>query len=962
MFADGRVHPKQDIKKQVGDEAGRIPGPVDLTIDLSQQQIEKNEHNFSKFFDAVGDIVVVTRPDGTMLHANAAAVRLLGYPIEELRGRHILDLHPPEQRTEAEAVLQEMLNGKRTDCPLPLKTRHGSILQVESRIWRGTWNGEDCVYGFSKDISAQESALRKFDKIFHSNPTPMVLSRASDRTIIDVNAAFLDALGYCHDEVIGHTSEALAIFLDPEAQRQYAEDLKRTGRVRNARLTIRTRTGRTIHGLFNGEAIETLGEAAFLTVMTDVTPLESAKHAIEQWNAFQREITGISHRLVNLPWQDVDRGITEALGRLGSFVHAHRAYLFLFRDDGMMDNTHEWCAQGIEPQIENLKNQRMDLFPWWMQRLRNGETIHIPRVKDLPPEASAERDILQTQDIESIIVVPLIRGSGTAGFMGFDSVNAERVWPSFVPLVLRVAANILAAVLERRQSDQLLHEHRVRLEQAVAERTRLAMAEAARARQTAETLARTVETLERTNQALLASEEQKAREGATMVRLQQQLNQSQQIAHLGSWEYHRGEDRLLWSDETYRIFGLDRSTFSESYEGFLSTVHPDDRSRVEAEYARSLAEPGYPYDLEHRMIRLDTGEVRVVHEKCLHERDADGRVVRSFGFVQDITDAVEREAHLRQAQRLEAIGRLTAGIAHEINNPVGFLMNNFAALQTDVELFRNLIVDYRSLREKVASDPALASDIAALEAKEREAKLDFILNDLDALFAESADGFERVTRILSGMRSFARHERHDVRELLNINEAVQTALVIARNEYKYHCKVALDFGKNLPLVACQSGKINQVFLNLVVNAAHAIAEQARDDKGVIAIRTFADDRNVCVEVRDDGPGIPAAIRDSIFDPFVTTKPCSKGTGLGLSISYDIIVNQHGGRLTVDSREGCGAAFRVCLPLSGAGTIPDRGIPDTRPAGDRTPVYNPPPARTPVEAHEDRQGERHATAQ
>lgn len=883
-----------------------------------------SERNFRTFFDAVGDIVVVAQPDGTLIHANAATTRLLGYPLEELRGRHILDLHPPSKRAEAEKVLKDMLGGARAFCSLPLQRRDGRTLRVESRIWFGQWDGKDCVFGLSKDVSAQEAALQKFDRLFHDNPALMAVSRIPDRTFTDVNAAFLRTLGYSREEVLGRTSEQLGLFPDPETQRRIAEELARSGKVSDVELPVRTREGRVITGLFNGEVIDNQGIPAFLTVMTDITALEAARQAKERWNAFQMEITLISKGLVNLPWQDVDAGITEALGRLGRFVRAHRAYVFLLRDDGMMDNTHEWCAEGITPQIENLKNQPADLFPWWIQRLRNGETIHVPRVKDLPPEASAERDILQAQDIMSIIAVPLARGPAIAGFIGFDSVNEERVWPEFVPLVLRVAADILAAVLDRRQSDQLLHDHQARLEQAVAERTRLAMTEAARARQTAQELARTVEMLERTNRALEANEEQRKREEVAQARLQQQLNQSQQIAHLGSWEYHRGEDRLLWSDETYRIFGLDRSTFSESYEGFLSTVHPDDRSRVEAEYARSLAEPGYPYDLEHRMIRLDTGEVRVVHEKCLHERDADGRVVRSFGFVQDITDTVEREAQLRQALRLEAIGRMTAGIAHEINNPVGFLMNNFAALQADVAIFSDLIADYRSLREKAASHPALASDVAALETKERETRLDFILNDLDTLFTESADGFERITRILAGMREFARHERHDVRELWDVNEGVQSALVIARNEYKYHCKVVVDYGKNLPPVECQPGKINQVFLNLVVNAAHAIAEQAREDEGLIAIRTFEDGPNVCVEVRDDGPGIPTAIRDSIFDPFVTTKPRGKGTGLGLSISYDIIVNQHGGSLTVDSREGNGATFRVYLPTSGAGTHPRPG--------------------------------------
>ena len=1005
------------------------------------EALDESERNHRSLFDTVGDLLFVTDTAGVILHANAAAVEGTGFSLEELRGMHILDLHPADRRADAEGFFKAMLTGECKFCPLPLRTRAGQLLPVESRVWFGQWDGSDCVFGLSKDMSEQEAALQKFDRLFEINPALMAVSRVSDRVFTDVNTAFLQTLGFSRDEVIGNTSDDLGIFPAPGTHQQIAEMLEQTGRVRNVKIPVRTREGEMLVGLFSGEVIEHRGEGAFLTVITDITAFESARLATERWSVFQHEINLISRNLVTLPWHEVDRGITESLRRLGVFVQAHRSYIFQFRGDGMMDNTHEWCAEGISPQITNLKDQPMDIFPWWIEQLRRGETIHVSRVADLPPEATAEREILQMQDITSVIVVPLMRGTATTGFVGFDSVNEERVWPGFVPILLRVAADLLAAVLERSRSDQLLHESNARLEQTVAERTRLAIEESARARQANEELVRAVDTLTRTNQVLArtmedlqASEEryryailashdviweydcirdrkswsalgntlfgwqadaehphpsawwmekvhpedrphiegilaaslacpdvknlhaeyrlrkaggeyahvtdrchilrdaagspvrligamedvsERRQEEIARSRLQQQLNQSQQIAHLGSWEYNRDEDRLLWSDETYRIFGLDRQQFGESYDAFLSTVHPEDRSRVEDAYRRSVADPGFPYELDHRLVRRDTGAVRVVREKCVHERDAAGIVARSFGFVQDITENVERDALLRQAQKLEALGRLTAGIAHEINNPVGFLINNFSALQTGVVLLCALIGDYRALCGKVADSPSLARDLAALQAREREGKLDFILADMDALFSETGEGFERIMGILSSMRSFSRHEANDVREAWDINEGIRATLVIARNEYKYHCSVNVAYGDDLPRVHCVPGKINQVILNLVVNAAQAIAGHDRDGKGGIAIRTFSDGPNVSIEIADDGPGIPAAIMDKMFEPFFTTKPPGSGTGLGLSISYDIIVNQHGGSLTVDSREGHGATFRVCLPIGGA---------------------------------------------
>jgi signal transduction histidine kinase len=247
-----------------------------------------------------------------------------------------------------------------------------------------------------------------------------------------------------------------------------------------------------------------------------------------------------------------------------------------------------------------------------------------------------------------------------------------------------------------------------------------------------------------------------------------------------------------------------------------------------------------------------------------------------------------------------------------LNNPLGFLMNNFAALEDDVAAFRGLIADYRALRQRAASVPALAGVTARLAEKEEAARLDFILGDLDGLFRESRDGFARATGIVDTLRNLARDERRDERTEYDLNEGVKSTLVLARNEYKYHSEVNPEYG-DIPRVLCAPGQINQVLLNLVVNAAQAIASQKRAGKGTIRVRTFADDEWVCCDVADDGPGIPDGVREKIMEPFFTTKPPGQGTGLGLAICYDIVVTRHGGTLTVDSREGEGAVFHLRLP-------------------------------------------------
>jgi len=192
------------------------------------------------------------------------------------------------------------------------------------------------------------------------------------------------------------------------------------------------------------------------------------------------------------------------------------------------------------------------------------------------------------------------------------------------------------------------------------------------------------------------------------------------------------------------------------------------------------------------------------------------------------------------------------------------------------------------------------------------AKIDFIMEDVGDLFSDSKEGLERVTGIIQNLRDFSRIDQpQDVGEY-DLNEGLRATLVVARNEIKYDANIELDLS-DLPPVTCHSGQINQVFLNLLVNAAHAIKSLEREEKGTIRVRTHDTETHVMCEVSDDGPGIPPEIISKVFDPFFTTKPPGKGTGLGLSVSYDIVVNKHRGELSVVSEVGQGTTFSVKLP-------------------------------------------------
>ena len=277
-------------------------------------------------------------------------------------------------------------------------------------------------------------------------------------------------------------------------------------------------------------------------------------------------------------------------------------------------------------------------------------------------------------------------------------------------------------------------------------------------------------------------------------------------------------------------------------------------------------------------------------------------------------DIVEMYAQLKRAQsrliqseKFSGIGQLAAGIAHEINNPVGFVLSNSSTLTGYVARMKQMLEIYRK-----------NVDSQEIRDKEKELKVDIVLNDIDELIKENIEGMRRIAEIVQAMKNFARTDQKKERAKADINEGIKSALLMARNEIKYHADVKTEFG-DIQQVECNIGEVNQVFLNILVNAAQAIKQQERSERGCIRVRTYENDNSVFCEISDNGPGMPKEILTRIFDPFFTTKPVGAGTGLGLSIAYDIIVNKHKGDIEAKSAEGGGATFIVKLPVTAVKT-------------------------------------------
>ena len=273
-----------------------------------------------------------------------------------------------------------------------------------------------------------------------------------------------------------------------------------------------------------------------------------------------------------------------------------------------------------------------------------------------------------------------------------------------------------------------------------------------------------------------------------------------------------------------------------------------------------------------------------------------------------LIDKLQRtQAQLLQSEKMASIGQLAAGVAHEINNPVGFVNSNMGALNRYVDTLFEVIDGYDRIFSE-SRDPAQAAQSA--EELKRQADLEFLREDVVQLIKESMEGLTRVKDIVQSLKDFS-HVGETEWQFADLHQGLENTLTIANNEVKYKADVVRQYGE-IPLVSCLVSQLNQVFMNLIVNASHAIK-----NRGTITIRTGCADAWVWVEVEDTGEGIAPENLSRIFEPFFTTKPVGKGTGLGLSLSYNII-SKHNGRIDVRSELGKGTCFTVRLPVDGKG--------------------------------------------
>ncbi|SPD74529.1 putative Histidine kinase [uncultured Desulfobacterium sp.] len=574
--------------------------------------------------------------------------------------------------------------------------------------------------------------------------------------------------------------------------------------------------------------IERDGEVkAAIFIAIDISDRKKAEKAISYRIQFEKLIMNISSRFVRLSLDEIDAGINDALRIIGEFAHVDRAYVFQFREGLEADNTHEWCAENIQAQIQKLKHINMsDEFPWFLLKMRARLPIHIRSMDDLPGEAIREKGHFERHGIRSVMAVPMLGGEKLTGFLGFDAVTAQKSWSEDLIGLLTITADVISNALERKRRDQELR--------ASEEKFRFLV------NFSPDPIAIT-------------------RDGQY-----RQINLA--FTEMLGYTQQDVDEGLMISD---LVQDKDKETILKRHRDRLSGKNVSKTFRIDY-----IAKNG-------KLISCETSAVMIPY----------GGRPAALVIIRDITERINAEREnirlqnqLNQAQRMEAIGTLAGGIAHDINS-ILYGIIGYAE-----------IARYHQIEE---GHPALLSLDEIIKASDRAANL--------------------VKQILT----FSRRKRHE-KIKFKLTTIINETLGLLRPTMPPSIEIKEQIKTNADFILADPGEIHQVMMNLCTNAAYAM----RDTGGTLMIDLDSRQLNdedialypglnpgpyLVLTVSDNGHGIDHAIIERIFDPYFTTKPAGEGTGLGLAVVHGI-VKACGGAISVESEPGKGASFEILLPL------------------------------------------------
>ncbi|MBW1696406.1 MAG: PAS domain S-box protein [Deltaproteobacteria bacterium] len=853
------------------DEQGRFKGTVAVIADITERRqaekaLRESELKFRELAESIGDVFYALDKDLKYTYWNKPCEKMTGIPAEKAIGKSVYDLFPEARGSRTEKLYQDALE----------KKRPGNV-EVECEIQGIKYTFDINVYPsqyglsvYAKDVTARkraEAAVReseeRFRTIFHSAAVaiweedfsgvkaeieklkargvkdfrkyleehPEFMQKTAGLIkVLDVNNTALKLYGAKSKKELIASADKVFV---PETLPAFKEVIVGLA---EGREEIETET---VNGTLDGRRLNVLkrtyiptGRTKFdnlLVSAVDISDLKKAEAALRKRAEFEFLITMISTKFINLRPEEIDLGIEQALKAIGEFDGVDRCYLFLRSEDGTkVSNTHEWCADGIEPQLDRLKDLPIETFPWWADRFLNKhEAVHIPSVDALPSEAQAEKEILQSLSFKSVLAVPIIFRGSVVGFLGFVSVKTEKSWEEEKVVLLRMTGEIFINALERKRMEEELRKERDSLEVRVDQSTAA---------------------LRRSEMRL----QERLRELTCLYKIRDEFDREQPLEEILYSCVSHIRNALNEPEKKVVLINLDGNQ-----------IIIESCSYSNENYLESL--------IQIRGVKR--GFLRVF--TCMPEAGFlpfEWDLIKHAGAsLASLIQNRELREHLIQSEKMAAAGRLAAGVAHEINNPLGSIKNSLFILKKSIS----------------AKHPD-------------HSYLDLMDNEID-----------RVSGIIAQLYNLYKPSASEMKQV-NLASVVGNVLKMLEPQIsRRKIVVRNEMGKNSAKLKLSVNQVTQVLYNIILNAVQVMPLGGR-----LTIGCTKYTGRLELWVSDTGPGIRDDVLPHIFEPFFSTKTKgahpTEGMGMGLPLSRSLMETL-GGTITVKTKVGWGSTFILNFP-------------------------------------------------
>lgn len=596
----------------------------------------------------------------------------------------------------------------------------------------------------------------------------------------------------------------------------------------------------------------------FEGIILDITDRKKIEDENQFKTEFERKIASISTYFVNLNLKNISRALSFTAKSFGRFFDSDKSYIVL-KDD---NNEYIVRAEFVEDETNLFKTEKrkfnLDRYRWLHFALLKGKPILVEDVNKMSSSAENEKKLMDRFEMKSFLAIPIIVNNTLYGFIGFDSKERVGLFSKKYISLFRLLTEVITNLYSRYLSELELTE------------------------------------ISNKNKSLISAVEQSADSVVITDKkgnIEYVNSKFTDITGYSTQEAIGQNPRILKSGNTaikdYKIL-WDTILSGNVWKGQFKNINKN----KETFWEQATISP----------IKNDEGEI-----------------TQFLAIKEDITKKILLENQRSLSQKMESIGQLAAGIAHEINTPMQYVGDNANFLADAYSSMSRVFNDFTRFLED--GEEHSQNEIREFyHDKMAEMDLEFIFEEVPGALEQSKTGIERVTKIVKAMKDFA-HPGSKEKAFFNLNKGLQNTVVISKNEWKYVATVDMKLDDNLGEILCLQDELNQVFLNMIVNSAHSIGEKTQksgsQELGKITIQTTKQNDIVIIEISDTGNGIKKENLDRIFDPFFTTKEVGKGTGQGLAIAHDIIVNKHQGKIEVDSTVGKGSTFTIQLPIEGS---------------------------------------------